>query len=108
MIYVIVEFIMMKIRVAQDTMKILIFKKMNANFYCKASFDILVKYYSTIFENTTINGIINYSLSFNIEKVLHKRNDIEVFKVVIHKAIDEYNSDSHITTMLSIGAIETV
>ena len=56
-------------------------------------YSVLVKYYKTIFNNTNVNGLVNCLSSFNINGVLQKDTDIEVFKVSVKKAI-EYNVSS--------------
>ena len=77
-------------------------------FYCKRCLDALVKYYNTICEEKTIDGVINCLLSFNLDNAHPYMTDIDVFRLVIQKAIDEYDSGSNINSILSVGATTTV
>ena len=61
---------------------------MDPNFYCKVYIEKLVKYYDNIFEETIINGVINYLSSFNLPSVLSDNEDINQMKLVVSNIID--------------------
>ena len=52
--------------------------------------------------------MINCLSSFNLENVLHDDTDVDVFRLVIEKAIDEHDSGSNVNSILSVGATTTV
>ena len=80
----------------------------DAKFYCKRCLDDLVKYYNTIREEKTVDGVINCLSSFNLDHVLHDETDVDVFRILIEKVIDEYDSGSNVNSILSVGATTTI
>ena len=65
---------------------------MNANFYCKTCLDALVRSYVNTFNDAKTYGMINCLASFNMDNVLHDRDDIDAFKIIIGNAIEEQRS----------------
>ena len=74
------------------------------NYICKTCLDILVKYYKSIFNNTDIDGLVNCLSSFNLNNVLQKDADIDVFKICVNRAI-ENNVSSEVDDLQSGPAI---
>ena len=62
--------------------------EMDPNFYYKVCIEKLLKYYDNIFEETTIDRVINYLSSFDLPSVLSSNEDINQMKLVVSNVID--------------------
>ena len=65
-----------------------------ANYYCKTCLDILVRCYAGTFNDTKIEGLKNFLLSFNTTNVLDSEMDKDVFKQAVSNAIEHHRSSS--------------
>ena len=62
---------------------------MNNNLHYKTCLDALDNYYTGLFNDANIDGMVNYINSCNINKVLNDQEEINVFKVAVGNSIDD-------------------
>ena len=55
----------------------LVVNEMDTKFYCKTCLDMLVNYYASLFNATSVDAMVNFLDSFNMYRVLNDQEDID-------------------------------